>query len=116
MVESGRARFRRAAGAASVAFLVGGCGGAADPAPREPMPVQRPVAAIIAERAPEWMALPGVVGVYESLTDAGAPCLKVMVKEATPELRVAIPESVEGYPVVLRETGPVAPRGGGGAG
>ena len=54
----------------------------------------------------------GVVGVYES-ADQGRPCLKVMVETVTEELRRAIPESVEGYAVLLRETGPVAPRGDG---
>lgn len=72
----------------------------------------RPLAEIIAERAPEWMALSGVVGVHEGVDPAGAPCVKIMVERATPELRRELPGSVEGYPVLIRETGPVAPRGG----
>jgi hypothetical protein len=74
---------------------------------------RRPLAEVIADRAPEWMALPGVVGVYESTDPAGGPCVKLMAERASPELRRRLPDSVEGYPVLLRETGPVAPRGSG---
>jgi len=97
---------------AAVATFAAGCGGAAS-SRGESVEAGRPIAEIIAEQAPAWMALPGVVGVYESADDRGRPCLKVMVESATDELRRQIPESVEGYSVLLRETGPVAPRGDG---
>lgn len=113
MLERERDRLRGALAPVVLAVLVAGCGGTAKPAPKEPMEAQRPIAEVIADHSSEWMALPGVVGVYESRTGTGEPCLKVMVEKATPELRREIPERVEGYPVLLRETGPIAPRGGG---
>jgi hypothetical protein len=112
MLRQAGKRFRVALAAILVAALAAGCGGAASPR-REPVEASRPVAEIIAEKAPEWMALPGVVGVYESVDDEGRPCLKVMVEAVTDELRRKIPATVEGYAVLLRPTGPIGPLGGG---
>ncbi len=55
------------------------------------------------------MAIPGVVGLYHGLDDSGHTCLKVMVKEKTPELEKRIPDHLEGYPVVIEETGAIKP-------
>ncbi len=55
------------------------------------------------------MAIPGVVGLYHGLDDSGKTCLKVMVTKKTPELERRIPERLEGYPVVIDETGEVKP-------
>jgi hypothetical protein len=55
------------------------------------------------------MTIPGVVGLYHGLDDSGRTCLKVMVKEKTPELERRIPEWIEGYPVVVEETGEIKP-------
>ncbi|HEX5438385.1 MAG TPA: hypothetical protein VFW98_14620 [Gemmatimonadaceae bacterium] len=53
-----------------------------------------------------WMAIPGVVGTAIGRCES-APCIKVLVMKATPELRKQIPSSVEGYRVVLEETGTI---------
>lgn len=62
----------------------------------------------------ELMTIPGVVGVYVGLLpDAKTPCLIVMVVKETKDLRKKIPESLEGYPVQLEESGiirPLAPK------
>jgi hypothetical protein len=58
----------------------------------------------------ELMAVPGVAGVYVGVLDDGkTPCLKVMAVRKTPELEHAIPKSLEGYPVVIEETGVIRP-------
>ena len=58
----------------------------------------------------ELMAIPGVVGVYVGLMDDGKiPCLKVMVVKKTKGLEREIPKSLEGYPVVIEETGVIRP-------
>jgi hypothetical protein len=54
------------------------------------------------------MAVPGVVGVAVSQCD-GKPCIRVLVVEKTPELVSKMPSTLEGYPVVLEETGPIRP-------
>jgi hypothetical protein len=62
----------------------------------------------------ELMAIPGVVGVYVGLLpDDKTPCLVVMVVKVTKDLRKKIPESIEGYPVLLEGSGiirPLAPK------
>lgn len=57
----------------------------------------------------ELMALPGVVGVYIGALEDGSPCIKVMVIEKTPELERRIPNVLEGFPVVIIETGEILP-------
>jgi hypothetical protein len=51
------------------------------------------------------MAIPGVVGVAIGALDDGSPCIRVLVVRDTPELRRLIPEKLEGFPVVIDETG-----------
>ncbi len=48
--------------------------------------------------------LPGVSGVGIGECE-GEPCLVVMVAEKTDELLKLIPSSVDGFPVVVEETG-----------
>jgi hypothetical protein len=64
---------------------------------------------VIKEHAPRLMAIPGVVGVYQSLKDDSVTCLKVMVRQMTPEVQQQIPGELEGYPVVIEETGEIRP-------
>jgi hypothetical protein len=54
------------------------------------------------------MAVPGVVGTAQGLCE-GKPCIKVFVARTTPDLLKAIPASLEGYPVVVEETGELRP-------
>jgi hypothetical protein len=48
----------------------------------------------------------GVVGVAIGAVD-GQPVIKLLVVQKTPELEQKIPKMVEGYPVVLEETGEI---------
>lgn len=61
---------------------------------------------VLEEHTDEWMSIPGVVGTaigeYE-----GKPCIKVLVVENTDELTRKVPSQVEGYPVVIEETGEI---------
>ena len=58
----------------------------------------------------ELLAIPGVVGVYVGLfTDDKTPCLKVMVVKETEDLKRRIPKSIEGYPVLIEESGVIRP-------
>jgi hypothetical protein len=69
----------------------------------------RPIEQVLAEHTPSLMRIPGVTGTAQSLC-AGAPCIHVLVVEATPELRRRIPERIEGYAVQLQVTGVIRPR------
>jgi hypothetical protein len=52
------------------------------------------------------MGFPGVVGTAQGLCD-GKPCIKVYVIRKTPDLERQIPDSLEGYPVMIEETGEI---------
>lgn len=56
------------------------------------------------EHTNELMSLSGVVGTAQSLCEE-QPCIKVYVTEKTPELEQKIPDTLDGYPVVIEETG-----------
>ncbi len=56
------------------------------------------------------MAIQGVVGVYVGLDkDGKTPCLKVMVARKTRELVRKLPTTLEGYRVIVDETGIIRP-------
>jgi len=68
--------------------------------------MRRSIEAVQGSHTDSLMRIPGVVGTAIGLCD-GKPCIKVLVVRATPELRKAIPASLEGYRVTLDETGTV---------
>jgi hypothetical protein len=68
--------------------------------------MRRSIEAVQASHTDSLMRIPGVVGTGIGLCD-GSPCIKVLVVRVTPELRKAIPDSLEGYRVTLDETGTV---------
>jgi hypothetical protein len=59
---------------------------------------------VLKEHTPELMSTPGVVGTAQGLCD-GQPCIKVFAVEKTRDLEQKIPHTLEGYPVVIEETG-----------
>ena len=52
------------------------------------------------------MALPVVVGTAQGEQD-GAPCVMVLVVELTDDLKAQLPSELDGYPVVISETGEI---------
>lgn len=70
----------------------------------------RPIEDVLAAHAADLMAIEGVVIVYQGALDDGTPCIKVGVVERSENVVGAIPESLEGYPVVIAETGKIGPR------
>lgn len=54
----------------------------------------------------EWMSIPGVVGTAIG-EFRGKPCIKVLVVKKTRDLTKKIPSQVEGFPVVIEETGEI---------
>lgn len=59
---------------------------------------------VLREHTAEWMSLPGVVGVAIG-EFKGKPCIRVLVVEKTEKLAEAFPAQVEGFPVIVEETG-----------
>jgi hypothetical protein len=66
--------------------------------------VQKPIEEVLKEHTNKLMAIPGVVGTAQSLCE-GRPCIKVYVSKKTEKLERKIPKTLEGYPVVIQETG-----------
>ena len=71
--------------------------------------VMRDINDVMQSHTEELMSIPGVVGVYIGALGDGTPCIKVMVVEKTPELESKIPSVLEGYPLVIVESGEIRP-------
>ena len=67
------------------------------------------IEAVLKEYIDRLMSLPGVVGTAQSEC-ARKPCIKVYVSKKTPELLRQIPSDIEGFPVVIEETGEIRAR------
>ncbi len=70
-----------------------------------PMPAEA-IEEVLNEYTEELMGLPGVVGTGRGLCD-DKPCIKVFVIKETPEIDQKIPRTLDGYPVVIEETGEI---------
>jgi hypothetical protein len=73
-----------------------------------PMPAKA-INEVLREHAESIMSIPGVVGTAQGLCD-DKPCIKVYVVQETPELEQKIPQMLEGYPVMIEETGEIRAR------
>ena len=96
----------------AVLFHCAGCRGGPEnesEMPNSSIP-RRDINLVLQEHDDQLLAIPGVVGVFAGLLEDGkTQCLKVMADRKTRELERTIPKSLEGYPVVLEETGPIRP-------
>lgn len=64
------------------------------------------IADVINRHSREMISIKGVEGIAEGRCN-GTPCIKVYVNEKSPELNLKIPNSLEGYPVMIEETGEI---------
>ena len=69
---------------------------------------QRSIETVFNENVSKWMAVEGVVGAYQG-EENGKACIKIMVIKKTKQLRSVLPKEVEGYPVLIEETGVIRP-------
>jgi hypothetical protein len=95
-------------GWAPVALLVlaAGCheprGDSRPPTESERSMASARIDAIIKRYAPDCMRIPGVTGVADGLTPDGRPC--VLVLAASRRQAAAIPDEIEGIPVLFQES------------
>ena len=61
---------------------------------------------VLKKHTKDLMSMPGVVGTGQGLCE-GKPCIKIFVIEKTPDLDQKIPKTLDGYTVVIEETGPI---------
>jgi hypothetical protein len=71
----------------------------------EGMPA-KPIERVLSEHTDDLMSLPGVIGTAQGLRE-NKPCIMVLVIKKTTELNQKIPDVLEGYPVVVEETGEI---------
>lgn len=64
----------------------------------------KPIKKVLEEHTLKLMSIEGVIGTAEGLCN-GKPCIKVYVIKKTRQLTQRIPTTLEGYPVVMEETG-----------
>lgn len=64
----------------------------------------RPIEEVLKEDSRYLMSIKGVVGTAQGLCD-NRPCIKVFVIKKTAELEQKIPRVLDGYPVVIEESG-----------
>jgi hypothetical protein len=69
---------------------------------------QKTIEQVQEAHTPEWMAVPGVEGTGIGLF-RGKPCIKIFASVKAQKLQSKIPSSVDGYPVVIEETGTFRP-------
>ncbi len=65
---------------------------------------ERTIEQVQEEHTDDWMAIPGVEGTAIGLFE-GKPCIKIFTSSKPQEIRDKIPSTVEGYPVIIEETG-----------
>ena len=68
--------------------------------------VTKSIEEALRDHTEELMSLPGVTGTAQGLCD-DEPCIKVYVIKQTPELDEKIPDTLEGYKVVVEEIGEI---------
>ena len=73
---------------------------------------KKPISQVLKEHQDELLSVPGVQGFYESKTEKGNDLIVIMVDSLTEKNRKEFPDSLEGYPVKIEETGKIKPLGG----
>ena len=71
----------------------------------------KPINLVIAEHAPRLMQLPGVVAVAEGALPNGRPCVRIWLTGLDEAARARFPKTLEGYDVLLEESGPIRAMG-----
>ena len=94
--------------------LLGGCSSNPSDEMSQDIPLsERPsIADIIDRRGEDFLAIEGVVVIFEGATFAGDPCIKIGVAELNDELESNLPKQLEGWPVIIFESGVIEPMDG----
>ncbi|HEV8539216.1 MAG TPA: hypothetical protein VGR15_09905 [Bacteroidota bacterium] len=61
---------------------------------------------VLQRHTTEWLQLPGVVGTGEGQLH-GKPCILILVNKKSKALAARLPRRLDGYAVVIHETGQV---------
>lgn len=91
--------------AITTAGNVAGCSyiGSSDLRKGQSMP-DKTIEQVLQDNTDQWMAIPGVEGTAIGLFK-GKPCIRIFTSLKPRQLKDKIPSTVEGYPVIIEETG-----------
>jgi hypothetical protein len=91
--------------AITAAGIIAGCSytGPSGPEKGRTMP-EKTIEQVQEEHTDKWMAIDGVEGTAIGLYE-GKPCIKIFTSSKPQEIRDKIPPTIEGYPVIIEETG-----------
>ena len=65
---------------------------------------ERTIEQVLKDHSDQWMAIPGVEGTAIGLFE-DKPCIKIFASSKIQNMQDKIPSTVEGYPVIIEETG-----------
>jgi len=65
---------------------------------------ERTIEQVLKDRTDQWMAISGVEGTAIGLFE-DKPCITIFSSGKAEELRAKIPTTIEGYPVIIEQTG-----------
>ncbi len=69
----------------------------------------KPISEVLERHTSEWMNIPGVTGTGEG-SNNGKPAILLFVDSLTDNLNSKLPKNVEGYSVVVKQSGSVQAR------
>ena len=76
---------------------------------REDAVSNRDIKTVMETHARDLMSIPGVTAVAIGQLTDGTPCIKIYVAEKTEALMDKLPDKIEGFPVVVEESGEFKP-------
>jgi hypothetical protein len=65
-----------------------------------------PIEQVLEQHSESLLSVPAVVGVAQG-ESGGRPVIQVLVVRRTPQLEARLPHTLDGYPVVIVETGEI---------
>lgn len=65
-----------------------------------------PIQQVLERHTDSLLSVPAVVGVAQG-ESGGRPVIQILVVHRTPELEARLPRTLDGYPVVIVETGEI---------
>lgn len=70
---------------------------------------RKPIDQVFKENQEKLLAIQGVQGFYQGMLENGEDCIVIMIDKLTDEIQSKLPDSLEGYPVVIEAGGEIKP-------
>lgn len=70
---------------------------------------KKPIEQVLKDNQEMLLAIPGVQGFYQGKSEKGEDRIVIMVDSLSNKNRDKFPDSLEGYPVIVEETGKIVP-------